>query len=153
MEILPGLYQVSEQSWLKWTILDFKVFFFHFLFFLFISENINNLSSTAFTVGYRLSSDTRLQVERIWLLIDNPVTSCLTLIQTLWLNLVCSHIFTLSLGGHAALVREFLWVMSRCASLSYLLRHVARVTCPIVMHSASVDLLKTLCVHLCEHRL
>lgn len=62
-------------------------------------------------------------------------------------------VFTFSLGGHVALVREFVWVMSRCASLTYLLRHVARVTCPIVMHSASVDLLKTLCVRLCEHRL
>lgn len=111
------------------------------------------LRSATFTIGYGLSSDTRLPVLGVWLLIDNPVTSCLTLIQTLWLNLACWHVFTFSLGGHVALVREFLWVMSRCASLSYLLRHVARVTCPIVMHSASMDLLKTLCVHLCEHRL
>lgn len=60
------------------------------------------------------------------------------------LNCLRSPVFPLISDGHVALVREFLWVMSRCASLSYLLRHVARVTCPIVVRSASVDLLKTL---------
>lgn len=109
-----------------------------------MSQHLNNINYLNSAI-----SDKRLQVVEITLL---TVTSSLTLIQTIWMNFLCLPVFTFSLCSHVALVREFLWVMSRCASLSYLLRHVARVTCPIVMHSASVDLLKTLCVHLCQRR-